>query len=137
MMTRRHVITGSLVTGLGAAAAAGASAEPRDDDNTAVLGDILNELRASRMPERYPGAREIELVRQSRRVFLKQAGKFPDVVEVGLDVFERVLDWYVATGQPLDVGRLPTGHYFVRFVGTNIVLKPELPEGYVGQGTDR
>jgi hypothetical protein len=145
MMTRRHVITGGLVAGaIGATGATGLSAEAAPaakadaaDDNTAVLGEILDELKASRLPERLPGARDMELIRQSRRVFLKQSGKFPDQVEVGLDVWERVLDWFVATGQPLDVGRLPAGQYFVRYVGTNIVLKPELPEGYVSPGADR
>jgi hypothetical protein len=55
---------------------------------------------------------------------------------VGIDVWEGVIDWYVATRQLVDVGRLPDGRYFVRYVGTSIVLRPEVPEGHVGIGSE-
>jgi hypothetical protein len=114
-----------------------AAASSRGDDNTPILADILSELRASRMPDRLPGAHEVELVRQSRRLYLKQTGRFPQIIDVGFGVWERIIDWYIGTGQQLEVSQLGTGNYYVRFLGTNIVLKADLPEDYVGQGTDR
>ena len=137
MITRRHVITGAFVTSGLMAQSMPAAASSRSDDNTPILTDILSELRASRMPDRLPGAHEVELVRQSRRLYLKQTGRFPPIIDVGFGVWERIIDWYIGTGQQLEVSQLGTGNYYVRFLGTNIVLKADLPEDYVGQGTDR
>jgi hypothetical protein len=36
----------------------------------------------------------------------------------------------------VDAGRLPDGWYFVRYVGTSIVLRPEVPERHVGIGSE-
>jgi hypothetical protein len=137
MITRRHVITGAFTASGLMGQSVPASAGGRGDDNTPILTDILSELRASRMPDRFPGAREVDLVRQSRRLYLKQTGRFPEAIDVGFGVWEHVIDWYISTGQPLEVSRLASGNYYVRFLGTNIVLKADLPEDYVGQGTDR
>ena len=51
-------------------------------------------------------------------------------------MWEGLIDWYVATRQLVDVGRLPDGRYFVKFVGTNIVLRAEVPEGHIGVGSE-
>jgi hypothetical protein len=51
-------------------------------------------------------------------------------------VWEGLIDWYVATRQLVDVGRLPDGRYFVKLVATNIVLRSEVPEGHVGVGSE-
>ena len=137
MITRRHVITGAFVSSGLLGQSVPAAAGGRGDDNTSILTDILSELRTSRMPDRFPGAHEIELVRQSRRLYLKQTGRFPEIIDVGFGVWERIIDWYIGTGQPLEVSRLATGNYYVRFLGTNIVLKADLPDDYVGQGAER
>jgi len=137
MITRRHVITGAFAASGLAGQSVPAAASGRGDENTPILNDILSELRTARMPDRFPGAREVDLIRQSRRLYLKQTGRFPEIIEVGFGVWERVIDWYIGTGQQLDVTRLATGHYSVHFLGTNIVLKSDLPEDYVSQGADR
>jgi hypothetical protein len=151
MVSRRQMIAGTFVAGAASLEVVGARSAPlraaRDatgsppsvsdvvQDNSAALSDILSELHSLRT-EPKPGAGEIELIRQARRTYLKTTGKFPEYLDVGIDIWERVVDWYVATRQTVDVGRLPDGHYFVRYVGTNIVLRQELPEGYVGQGSE-
>jgi hypothetical protein len=141
MVTRRQVMASAVgAFGLGANSRVTGQTQTQApaDSNAPILTEILSELRASRMPDRFPGAHEIELIRQSRRLYLKQTGRFPDAIDVGYDVWESVFDWFVATGRPIEATRLPTGHYFFKFLETNIVLKPELPDGYVGQGlTDR
>jgi hypothetical protein len=40
------------------------------------------------------------------------------------------------TRQLVDVGRLPDDRHFLRYVGTSIVLRPEVPEGHVGIGSE-
>jgi len=113
MITRRHVITGAFAASGLMGQSVPAAANGRGDENTPILNDILSELRTSRMPDRFPGAREVDLIRQSRRLYLKQTGRFPEIIEVGFGVWERVIDWYIGTGQQLDVTRLATGHYSV------------------------
>ena len=135
MFSRRELVTGGLAAAtLSHTANLHASTSAGSDDNTGILNDILNQLRSMAARELLPGAREIEMVRQSQRTFLKQAGKFPDQIEVGLDVWERVIDWFVATRQPVDVVRLADGRYAIKYVTTNIVVKHELPENYVSPG---
>jgi hypothetical protein len=89
---------------------------------------------ASLRPGPIPGAADVALIRQARRTYLKTAGKFPECLDVGIDVWEGLVDWYVATRQLVDVGRLPDGRHFLRYVGTSIVRRPEVPEGHVGIG---
>jgi hypothetical protein len=133
MISRRKVLTGGIAAG--AAGAAGASpARAADDDNGAVLSAILDELRGARAMERIPGAAEIDSIRRAQRTFLKQAGKFPDQIEVGVDVWERVLDWLVSTRQRPEIERAADGRYVIRFFTTGIVLKPELPDSYISPG---
>jgi hypothetical protein len=135
MVTRRRVIaSAAFLFGAGSTGNAQVPTTPSSDDNAPILREILSELRGSRMPDRLPGAREIDLIRQSRKLYLKQTGRFPDAIDVGYGVWENLFDWFVATGQPIEPARLATGHYFFKFLGTNIVLKPELPEDYVGHG---
>ena len=133
MISRRKVLTGGIAAGAASAAGAG-RALADSDDNGAVLAAILDELRTARAMERIPGASEIDLIRRARRAFLKQAGRFPDQIEVGVDVWERALDWFISTRQQLEVQRTAEGRYVIPFLGTGIVLKPELPDNYVSQG---
>jgi hypothetical protein len=51
-------------------------------------------------------------------------------------VWEGLIDWYVATRQLVDVGRIPDRRYFVKYVGTNIVLRAEVPAGHIGVGSE-
>ena len=39
------------------------------------------------------------------KTFLRQAGKYPDYIEVGTDVWHQVYDWHVRYQQPMTVAR--------------------------------
>jgi hypothetical protein len=135
MFSRRELVTGGLAA-VTASRAADLSAGTVQslDDNTAILTDMAATLQRMAAPRPVPGAFAIELVRQSQRAFLKQAGKFPDQIDVGLDIWDAVIDWHVATRQPVQVSRHADSRYAIRYLTTSIVLKHELPENYVGQG---
>jgi hypothetical protein len=141
MVSRRQVIAGTLAAGaaslktqrLRADAAPEISARVQDDSGK--LDEILSHVRWLK-PGPEPGAAAVDQIRQARRTYLKTAAKFPEYLDVGIDIWEGLIDWYVATRQLVDVGRLPDGRYFLRFVGTSIVLRSEVPEGYVGIGSE-
>ena len=132
MLTRRHMLTKAVAAGAVSATAARASAGEADYRD--VLDQLVREVRALQRFEHLPGYGEMQAVRSARRTFLKQAGKFPDQIEMGLDVWESVLDFLVATQQPHEVQRRADGRYVVAYLGTWLVLKPELPETYVSPG---
>jgi hypothetical protein len=134
MFSRRELVTGGLAAAVAHATGSSAAPAQASGDNTGLLNEILSQLRTMAAPGQVPGAYAINMIRQSQRVFLKQAGKFPDQIDVGLDIWDAVIDWYVATQQPVQVARHADSRYAIRYLTTSIVLKHELPENYVGQG---
>ncbi len=135
MFSRRELVTGGLAAAAASRAADASTGAVRSlDDNSAILAEMSNALQRIATPRPVPGAYAIELIRQSQRAFLKQAGKFPDQIDVGFDIWDAVIDWYVATRQPVQVARQADSRYAIRYLTTSIVLKHELPESYVSQG---
>ena len=55
----------------------------------------------------------------------------------GIDVFQSVIDWLIAVQQPVTINRLTDGRYTVALFASTIVLRPDFPDGYVGQGYDK
>ena len=134
MFSRRELVTGGLAAAAAARATDSGAAPVQCTDNSGLLNEILTDVQKMAAPQPVPGAFAIGMVRQSQRTFLKQAGKYPDQIDVGLDTWDAVIDWHVAALQPFQVARHADGRYAIRFLTTNIVLKPELPENYVSQG---
>jgi hypothetical protein len=58
-------------------------------------------------------------------------------VDVGFDVFESVSDWLVSVQQPVTINRLADGRYTIALFATTVVLRPDFPDNYVGQGYDK
>ena len=75
---------------------------------------------------------EVDRVRAQQRTFLKGHQKFPDFVDVGIEVWERVHDWHVRTLQPVAVTQRPGDSYAMAFGMTTLVLRPDVEEGFVG-----
>jgi len=134
MFSRRELVTGGLAAAAAARATDSGAAPAQCTDNSGLLNEILTDVQKMATPQPVPGGFAIGMVRQSQRTFLKQAGKYPDQIDVGLDTWDAVIDWHVAALQPFQIARHADGRYAIRFLTTNIVLKPELPENYVSQG---
>jgi hypothetical protein len=75
---------------------------------------------------------EIAAVREPIRTFLKANLKFPDYLDVGIDVWQQVYDWHVRFQQPLTLGRTPEGRMTVLLLATTIVMRPEQTANYIG-----
>jgi hypothetical protein len=75
---------------------------------------------------------ELALVREAQKTFLRANGKMPDLIEVGWDMWFAAYDWHVRWQQPVNVGRDPTGRYTLLLFQTLLILRPEMPGGYVG-----
>jgi hypothetical protein len=140
MVERRDLIGGGLAAGLatlfGGDAAQGAQTMqrtvPTDDDATAAKA--VDALRA--MLEHQHESQEIMRIRSQQRTFLKANQKFPDFIDVGIEVWERMHDWHVKNRQPLTIVRTNDGHYGMSFMATTLILRHEQTENYISWGYD-
>jgi hypothetical protein len=145
-MTRRSLLTGTFFTGVaGAGAAAGSPAaalplEPqssRSEERAAtLLQEIRDELRLQRGPCSPASCGVVDQIRAQQKTFLKTRGKFPDYIDVGIAVWEAVYDWHVMAGQKPEAGRIQDGRYAMSFMLTNLVLRHDMTENYIGLGYD-
>ena len=137
-MERRHVIGGALAAGL--TGIAGSAPEAAAQDDTGVLVEAINNLH--RLLDREFTAAEpgpldgVAAVRQQQRAFLRANQKYPDFIEVGVDVWESVYYWHIRHRQPLTAQRLTDGRYTQTFMFTNLLLRMDTTPDYVGLGFD-
>jgi hypothetical protein len=133
MLSRRELITGGAATHMTAASAAAAQ---RDGDNAQQLYSIRDALIALRQDHAVltPTVNEIRL---QQRNFFRLNQRFPQCIDVGIRVWERMQDWHIAHQRPLTIQRTGDGHWQMDFIMTVIVLKHELPENEIGQAYDR
>jgi hypothetical protein len=142
MITRRALLAGGLAAGTATSVAASGDATPVGratgvSDDSATLNSILSEVREIGNAVTPQGGDSVGLIRNARRTFIKNTSKFPDYIDVGLLVWEGVVDWLVYVQQPVTVTRLADGRYTLPLWGTTIVLRPDFPENFVGQGYDK
>ena len=138
MVERRDVIGGGLAAGLSAwlgtasgEAAQRDSAGSASDAATARAVDALRHLLEGRHE-----SPDVDQIRAQQKAFLKSNQKFPDFIDIGIDVWERLHDWHIKTGQSLVVLRTVDGHYAIAFPGSTLVLQPQQAGGYVSWGYD-
>jgi hypothetical protein len=136
MMERRDMVGGGLA-GLTALFGSGLSMQgtprTRDDEQVARAIDDLRELIGRRLA---PPFVELAEIRQQQHIFLKASQKFPDFIEVGIDVWERVYDWHVRNRLPANLVRRDDGRYTMAYMFTTIVLRPEQADNYIGFAYD-
>jgi hypothetical protein len=142
VITRREVVTGGIVAGaLGArpedAQAASAAQRDSDEKMVSLLTEIRDEMKRVRPGCNANDCPEVERVRNEQRTFLKGRAKFPDYVDVGADIWDRLCDWHIKNLLPLQVSRLPEGRYAMPFFQSFVVLRPDVGNSYVGQGYDK
>ena len=133
-MERRQVIgTGALGLTALVAPAGAANAAQREDTETARSIDQLRLLLDQRLDNSLADLRQI---RQSQRTFLKANYKFPDFIEIGPGVWDRVYDWHVRHQLAPVIERRADGRYTITFMMTTLIMRPELDDNYVGFGYD-
>jgi hypothetical protein len=68
-----------------------------------MLADLRRDLREQRS---FP---EITAIRDAQKQILRGNGKFPDFVDVGVDVWFQVHDWHIRWQVPMQQSRDPQG----------------------------
>jgi hypothetical protein len=75
---------------------------------------------------------EITEVRLRQVAFLRAEGRFPDFIDVGIDVWMGVYDWHVKHGLPAPVGRDANNRYTITLLATTLVLRPDMVPNLIG-----
>ena len=141
MLARRNLLGTGLLTGLTGTLAMPPEAEAAPgaaEDTSAAAASALDRLRTTverlSTPSSVTGA--INQIRQQQRVYIRANQKYPDFIEVGMNVWEDVYDWHVRYQQPINAARLADGRYVLTFMFTNLILRPDQSPEYVGFGFD-
>jgi hypothetical protein len=80
---------------------------------------------------------DVSALRTRQRNFFRLNQRFPQFIDVGIQVWERMQDWHIKHLRPLTIQRNADGYWQMDFIMSVIVLKPELPDNDVSVGYDR
>jgi len=144
MVTRREVVTGGVLGTLAAGGVAEAAAQSGQDAVALQAGlsainrsldDLKSSLDESLMPNLSQGL--ISDVRAAFNIHLKTTGRFPEFLDVGTAVFYAVYDWHVKHMQPIQIIRVSENRMAIQFMFTQLVLRWENVDRYIGTPYDR
>jgi hypothetical protein len=140
-MERRAVVGGSLLAGLSTLMSpASAEAAASSAADLEGVSDSIDQLRrtverqfANVYTDKWQGVAKI---RQQQHTWMRSTQKYPDFIEVGLDVWDNIYDWHVVHQQPLSVTRTSDGRYSMVFMFTTLLLRPDQAADFVGFAFD-
>lgn len=146
MISRREMVTAGVLGSITASAAPGEAAAAQGQDNDAIRGGLnsINE-QLTRMNttldygQRGPGVVTgfMGEIRSRFTTHIRAAGKFPEFMEVGLDVFYDVYDWHIRYGVPIQITRISEQRFAIQWMYTQLILRWEQDPRYLGTPFDR
>ncbi len=145
MISRREMVTAGVLGSITASAAPAEAAEVQQDAD--VIRGGLNSIneQLTRMNttldygQRGPGCVSgfMAEIRNRYTIHIRSAGKFPEFMEVGLDVFYDVYDWHVRYGIPIQITRISDQRFAIQWMYTQLILRWEQDPRYLGTPFDR
>ena len=125
MLSRRDLLSGA-IAGTAGGSDFGQPSERAMQDIVKAIGDVRLALIG---PHSFS---EIARVRARQIEFLRAQAKFPDFLEVGVDVWFAVYDWHVRHLQPITFGRDPSGRYTLALLTTALILRIDADPNFLG-----
>lgn len=140
MLDRRELLTlgglmGALAPGREAAAEGVGNGVAQLSDKNAQ--DVVNAIKA--ITTTIAADRSFDAIgplRLRQADYLKAQGKFPDFIDVSVDVWMGVYDWHVRLQQPLVTARDPPGRYTLMLGFTMLVLRPDVAPNFISTPYD-
>ena len=138
MVQRRDLVGGGLVAGLASMMAPAAEADAAaDDEQSTTAINRLRETFERQFDQVYSSRwRGVSRVREQQRTWLMSTRKYPDFIEIGIDVWDNIWDWHVVYQQPLNVTRVADGRYAMSFMFTTLLLRSDQKPDFVGYAFD-
>jgi hypothetical protein len=131
MVERRDLVGGGLVAGITAMMAPGAEAGAQRD-NTEALSRAVEDLRQTIQGNYNNPWRVIAQVREHQRIWMRANYRYPEFIDIGIDIWDALYDWHVRFQQPINVARMADGRYAMAFMFTTFVLRPEALPNHIG-----
>lgn len=136
-MERRNLVGGGLVAGLAAMVAPEAEAAgAAQRDNSEALSRAVDELRQTIQSNYSNPWRVIAQVREQQRIWMRASYRYPEFIEIGIDVWDALHDWHVRFQQPLNVARMQDGRYAMSFMFTTFIMRPDALPNFIGYPYD-
>jgi hypothetical protein len=79
----------------------------------------------------------VSSVKNELQRYLKSYGKFPEYLDIGVSIFFDIYDWHVRSQQQIQISRLADQRMTIQFMFTQLVLRWENAESFVGTAYDR
>jgi len=138
MVQRRDLVGGGLVAGLASMMAPAAEADAAvDHEQSTTAINRLRETFERQFDQVYSSRwRGVSRVREQQRTWLMSTRKYPDFIEIGIDVWDNIWDWHVVYQQPLSVTRVADGRYAMSFMFTTLLLRSDQKPDFVGYAFD-
>jgi hypothetical protein len=137
MLSRRDLIfSGTLASSLHPADARAAQRSSQDDrqEEAQALREIRDALlRANRLT---PSA-DIADIREKMRQHFRLNQKFPDYIDIGIQVWDRLYTWHLENRDALKVSRTPEGRMEMEFMFTTLLLRGDYAENGISVPYDR
>jgi hypothetical protein len=136
MVERRNVMGGGLAAGLAALLAGGDAEAAVQNDGSGAVAAAVGDVREA-ITNLYSGPwGRINLIREQQRIWLRANHKYPDFIEIGINVWDGLHDWHVRYQQPINMTRSADGRYLIAFSFTTFILRPDQDPNYIGPPFD-
>ena len=139
MIDRRQLLTGGGLLGVfapapeGTAYGAGQMSERAAADVVTALQKISSAISTVAAQSSFDA---IVPLRTRQTDYLRANAKFPDFIDVGVDIWMAAYDWHVRFQQPLTIGRDASGHYTLTLGFTALVLRPDATATFISAPYD-
>jgi hypothetical protein len=143
MLSRRELIAAGVAGGLTTAPDVGPAIPEEQPSDREGLRDIqravdeLNSTFRTALLSNAVSHGQVAKLRSAMELYFRPNGKFPDFIDIGLSIFMDVYDWHVKNRQQLMVTRGVDGRYWMQFMFTTLILRPEVDPGYLGTPYDK
>ena len=128
MIARRELLASTMMSSM---LGGGADVtEKQASDMIAAIKDLKTTL------DNHYAFNEIEQVRRRMVEYFRSQAKFPDFIEVGVNLWMQAYDWHVRHMQQLNVGRDQTGRYTLSFMATTLILRPDVDANFMSNPYD-
>jgi hypothetical protein len=139
-MERRAIVGGSLLAGLSTLMSPGSAEAAAAAGDLEGVSESIDQLRrtverqfTSVYSDKWQG---VSRIRQQQHTWMRSTQKYPDFMEIGLDVWDNIYDLHVVHQQPLNMTRTSDGRYTMVFMYTTLVLRPDQAPDFVGYAFD-
>ncbi|HET9469408.1 MAG TPA: hypothetical protein VFO48_13380 [Vicinamibacterales bacterium] len=132
MLSRRELIAG----GAGMHLARGDAAAAQNEAEIRALRADVQSIR-SILTANPVATNAVTTLRERQRQFYRLNQRFPECIDIGINIWEQMQDWHIRNLRPLNINRGGDGNWQMDFILTVLVLKHNLGDNEISQAYDR